>query len=197
VEVDLSSVSDELVKMPTYRVMDRKMWIGTKHTKLYGWIKAMIELWNPVWTVIDATGIGAGLASFLASAYPDKVIPFIFSGTTKSKLGWDFLAVIETGRFKDWLLGKRSSFAQPEERETFYQELSYCQMEIVPGPERKMKWGVPDGTRDTSNGELVHDDLILSAALCAVLDEQEWSISTAPLIVRKADPLEEMDREGF
>jgi hypothetical protein len=197
VEVDLSSVTDELIKAPTYRVVDRKIWIGTKHTKLYSKIKALIDLWCPVWTVIDATGVGAGLASFLSSAYPEKVIPFIFSGTTKSNLGWGFLAVIETGRFKDWLLEKRSSFVQPQEQETFYQELSYCQMEIIPGPERKMKWGVPDGTRDTSNGELVHDDFILSAALCAVLDEQEWSISTAPLIIHKSDPLLEMDREGF
>ena len=86
---------------------------------------------------------------------------------------------------------------QPREQETFYQELAYCQMEIIPGPERKMKWGVPDGTRDTSNGELVHDDLILSAALVAVLDEQEWSISSPTLIIKKSDPLLEMDKEGF
>ena len=30
-----------------------------------------------------------------------------------------------------------------------------------------MKWGVPDGTRDISTGELVHDDLLVSAVtLC-------------------------------
>jgi hypothetical protein len=37
-----------------------------------------------------------------------------------------------------------------------------------------LRWSVPDATRDPKTGELVHDDLALSAALCAVLDEQDW-----------------------
>ena len=32
-------------------------------------------------------------------------------------------------------------------------------------------------------GEFIHDDLVLSAALCAVLDGQEWVISGPSLIV--------------
>jgi hypothetical protein len=210
VEVDISTVSDELIKAPTYRVLDRAAWIGTKHTARYGRIKAYIEMWGPRWVVIDATGVGAGMASFLASAYGEKVIPFVFTSKSKSDLGWGFLATIETGRFKDWereeirqqgndreehtLQATRKSI-QPQEQETFYNQLAYCQMEIIPGPERKMKWGVPDGTRDARNGELVHDDFVLSAALVAVLDQQEWSISTAPLVVKRADPLLEMDQE--
>jgi hypothetical protein len=59
-----------------------------------------------------------------------------------------------------------------------------------------MRWGVPDGTRDDL-GELVHDDRLISAALCAVLDEQEIGISSPPLMVERADPIDEMDKEGF
>ena len=33
-----------------------------------------------------------------------------------------------------------------------------------------MRSDVPDGTRDESIGELVHDDLLVSAALCYALD---------------------------
>ena len=59
-----------------------------------------------------------------------------------------------------------------------------------------MRWGVPDGTREAATGDLVHDDLVLSAALVAVLDGEEWSISGETLVVSRADPLLEMDR-GF
>jgi hypothetical protein len=56
---------------------------------------------------------------------------------------------------------------------------------------------VPDGTRDALTGEPVHDDLLLSAALCANLDGLDWSSTGAPLVVPAADPLEAMDGEGF
>jgi hypothetical protein len=59
-----------------------------------------------------------------------------------------------------------------------------------------MRWGVPEGTRDEI-GNLIHDDELISSALCSVLDEQEWSISGEPVIVERGDPLKEMDAEGF
>jgi len=55
---------------------------------------------------------------------------------------------------------------------------------------------VPDGTRDPETGELVHDDLVISAAMCAELDSQEWSVGGAALVIQGKDPLEEMDK-GF
>jgi hypothetical protein len=60
-----------------------------------------------------------------------------------------------------------------------------------------MQWGVPDGTRDELTGELVHDDVLMSSALCVVLDDQEWAVTGAPVLVPRMDPLLEMDREGF
>jgi hypothetical protein len=60
-----------------------------------------------------------------------------------------------------------------------------------------MRWAVPDGTRDEITGDLVHDDELISSALCAMLDEQEWSIGGPPVIVERGDPLAEMDAEGF
>jgi hypothetical protein len=187
VEVDLDSLADELIKAPTYRVVDRRLWVGTKHTLLYAQLKALGELWGPRWWVLDATGVGAGMASFLDKAFPNVVLPFLFNGPTKSKLGWDFLAVIETGRYKEYA-EPAATMVQPHEQKTFWQQLSYCQMEIIPGPERRMKWGVPDGTRDAATGDLVHDDLILSAALCAVLDGLEWGLAESA-VVAGVDPL--------
>ena len=55
-----------------------------------------------------------------------------------------------------------------------------------------MKWGVPDGTRHAATRELVHDDLILSAALVTVLDEQEWGRAESR-VLKAVDPLEGLE----
>ena len=38
-----------------------------------GEIRALAELWKAAYLVVDATGVGAGLASFLDKALPEKV----------------------------------------------------------------------------------------------------------------------------
>jgi hypothetical protein len=81
-------------------------------------------------------------------------------------------------------------------QQEFFSQLSFCQFEIIPGPEKKMRWGVVDGTRDPSTGEPVHDDLILSAALVAVLEDQPWTVSSPTVIIQAADPLAAMEK-GF
>ena len=191
IRVDLDTLSDPIIKAPTYRVVQRHSWTGVKHTTLYSAIRAIADTWHARHVVIDATGVGAGLASFLDKALPGRVIPFVFNSATKSKLGWDFLSIIETGRFKDYA-------DMDSHRAAFQLQMANCQLEILPGPNRTMRWSVPDGTRDPGTGELVHDDYILSAALCAVLDDLEWSVSGPPVVSRAADPLAVMDKErGF
>lgn len=189
VEVDLETMQDELIKAPTYKVMFRKLWVGTQHTKLYGEILALGRLWDVKKLVVDATGVGAGLSSFLERALPGMVIQFRFNAATKSQLGWDFLAVIDSGRYKEYI-------PEDAEQALFWNQLNACQYSITPGIDRKMKWGVPDGMRNNS-GEYVHDDLILSAALCAALDGEVWSVGGEALVVKVIDPIREMDKEGF
>jgi hypothetical protein len=89
-------------------------------------------------------------------------------------------------------MGKGGGSEQAE----FFNQLSFCQYEITPGPEKKMRWGVADGTRDPATGELVHDDLILSAALVSVLEEQLWTVSSPTVVIQAADPLAAMEK-GF
>jgi hypothetical protein len=185
VEIDLATLDDELIAAPSYLVRNRKLWVGTDHSQLFAQLKALAELWEPRFIVVDATGIGAGLSSFLSNVYPEKVLPFIFSGASKSKLGWNFLAVIETGRYKE--------YGQPADhslQHIFWKQCQSTQMEITTGPERRMKWSVPDGTRDET-GEVIHDDLVISAALCSVLDEQEWGTAESA-VVDAFDPLSNM-----
>lgn len=180
-EIDLSTLSD--LGAPTYRAVYRRQWTGEKHTKVYGQLRSLIESWNIRHVVVDATGVGEGLFSLLNNAFMDICIPVKFTSTEKSELGWKFLAVIETGRYHD-----HAPFDQD-----FNHQLDYCRSEILPGPGKTMRWGVPDGTRD-ENGLLVHDDLVISAALVSKLDDLEWLISSPSLAVKVPDPLDDMDR---
>jgi hypothetical protein len=70
-------------------------------------------------------------------------------------------------------------------------QLEYCQYQIMDGPQKTMKWAVPDGTRDVATGDLVHDDYILSAALVAQLDEETWGSGVSQVIQQK-DILKEL-----
>ena len=85
---------------------------------------------------------------------------------------------------------------QCAEQAEFWRQISFCEFEILPGPQKTVRWGVPDGTRDPADGNLVHDDLLISAALVAVLDAQDWTLSGDSLLIRGIDPLKELDK-GF
>ena len=180
--VDLSTLADPVLQGPTYRVIWRRAWTGENQATLYAQVKSLAETWQPRRIIIDATGIGAGLASNLERTYGSTtVIPFIFTSKSKSDLAWNFIAQIETGRYKEYA---------PLD-ETLYRQLVNCQLEIIPGPARLCRWGVPDGARDPVNGELIHDDLILSAALCSELDNQTWGAARSE-IIQPVDPLKEL-----
>jgi hypothetical protein len=50
--------------------------------------------------VVDATGVGGGLAAFLGAALgPGIVLPFRYTAATKSELACAFLVAVNAGRF--------------------------------------------------------------------------------------------------
>jgi hypothetical protein len=186
VQIDTTTTSDEMLRAPVYRVMQRRLWVGIKHSLLYTRLRALAESWGARYLVVDATGVGAGLASFLERALPGKVLPFVFSASSKSRMGWDYLGLVDSGRWKE----HRNS---TPEQDTFYRQLSFCQYQAGSGPGKELRWGVPDGTRDPVDGSQVHDDLVISAALSVVLDRQSWFVSGPALVIPARDPLEDMD----
>jgi hypothetical protein len=152
---------------------------------VFGALSALGKTWKPMRIVIDATGVGEGLWSLLDNLFGvDIVKPVKFTPQVKSDLGYGLLAIIESGRYREY---------HPFD-DTLRCQLDKCRSEIVPGPSKLMRWSVPDGARDQSTGQLVHDDDLITAALCSELDKLDWSIQTEPLIVRGRDPLEDMDR---
>jgi hypothetical protein len=161
VEVDLDGLNDPLVLRPRYRVVDRRSWTGESHANLHGIIVDLARnVWAARYVVVDATGVGAGLAGFLQQALPRQVVSFTFSAQTKSKLGWDFLALVEGGRYKEYV-----DDGAPETGQ-FWAQVEACRAQVSDGPGRLLRWGVEH--------RATHDDLLVSAALCAVLDGKDW-----------------------
>ncbi len=197
VAADLSTLGDPLLRAPTYRMVERRLWVGVRHADLYGELRGLAARWNARHLVIDATGIGAGLASFLERALPGRVVPFVFSAASKSRLGWDFLALVDSGRWQEPHFTLGSSGEQAVLQAAFLRQLELCQSQAQPGPAHSLRWGVPDGTRDPLSGEHIHDDLIISAALACVLDGLDWRKGSLgpPAVVPANDPLKEM--RGF
>lgn len=153
---------------PKFDVVAWYLWTGTRHTTLRRRIEQLATtVWNARYVVIDATGVGAGLATFLRESLGERVVtPFIFSSSSKSQLAWDFLGMIDAGRFQvfDPELGR-----DPEQARLatlFLRQMEACRYTVLPGPGRLLRWGVEDGA--------VHDDLLMAAALAGVLQRMDW-----------------------
>ena len=178
---------------PIYRTVDRHLWLGIKHTTLYSRIVALAQHWRAIFVVVDATGIGAGLASFLEARLGNSreggpVIPVLFSPRVKSDLGWNFLAIVETGRYLDYVGSEGSA-----DTRQFWHEVAACQYEARPGPGRLIRWGVTEPPGYDGVIAFGHDDLLISAALVAILDQQLWPRTGDSAFVPRPDELQEID----
>jgi hypothetical protein len=179
VSVDLSQF--EILQAPIYRVIARFAWTGENHISVFGKINAMWDVWQPQMMVIDATGVGEGLWAMFDKSHPARVIPVKFSQQSKSEIGYGFLAIIGTGRFRDCC-------PSPEVDKQY----EACTSEILIGPAKTMRWSVPDGARDT-DGLLIHDDHVVTDAMTAILDKLIWAVGSPTLQTEAADVLESMN----
>ncbi len=152
-------------RLPSYRVVDRRVWSGVNHVVL---AEEIVDLARRVWAnptcapvVVDATGIGHGLAAMLrASLPPDAVTPFVFTAASKSDLGWRLLAAIAAGRYQEYLDDGA------DDTHWFWRQVAACTFTVRPGVGRQMAWSVPDPE--------THDDLLMSAALVGALDDHDF-----------------------
>ena len=83
--------------------------------------------------------------------------------------GVDPMVAIDRGRFKD-LAGEHDTDGLAAQMQG---EMEHFEYEIKIGPAKKMSWGVPDGVRD-EGGNLVHDDVLIGAAMMTELDGEAW-----------------------
>ncbi len=164
---------------PFYQAVDVQAWQGTRHFQdvpgqpsLFSSLLAYLRIWQPVVVICDATGVGQGIADALITGYKRLVFPFDFGGGRKARLGNDFLAVVETGRFQYFHDGRELEFG---DEWFFFLQAEHCGYELAAGTpiERGLRWGVsPTARYQAPDGQmlLVHDDRLLSAALIAEAD---------------------------
>jgi hypothetical protein len=179
IEIDISTL--ETLQAPIYRVVKRLEWHGVNHVSIFGALCAIVDTWRVQYVILDATGVGEGLWGMSSKKYPTKTIPVKFSQQVKSEMGYAFIGMIETGRFRDCASNK-----------TVEEQYTHCQSEVLIGPAKTMRWGVKDGTRNQA-GELIHDDWILADAMITELDKLAWYIQSETTIIEANDVLKEMD----
>ena len=119
------------------------------------------------------------LSDILIGKYKKKVYPIDITAPNKTKMAWDFLAMVDTGRWVEykgnemealqsgWRPGtdRYELLKEPELlQQMFFRELRACRIEPT-GNGMNVRWGVKDGTRDHATGRMIHDDLVMSAAM--------------------------------
>jgi hypothetical protein len=174
-------------ELPHYHTVDRRLWLGTRHASLHGQILALARHWYATFVVVDATGVGAGLSSFLEQALGERLVPVLLTPKLKSDLGWGFVGIVETGRYRDY-----ADDGEPDTRQFWY-EVAHCQYEVRSGPAQTMRWGVWEQPGYDGTIARGHDDLLFSAALCGVLDRQDWPATGQSGVVEIPDALEDID----
>ena len=149
-EIDAHPALNALSAGPVLKVVEQYQWTGTPHSQLYTQMTDILKnVWNCHRIVVDATGIGQPVASFLRKELGSRVIPFVFTSKSKSDMGFELLSFINSGRLK---LYKQDG--SREYRETLF-ELERARAQYRPN--QTMNFYV-----DPQEG---HDDFIVSLAL--------------------------------
>ena len=155
--VTVGRVSHNEDHEPVLHVVAHFAWAGASHVTQHAMMAQLVAgTFECAKVVIDATGLGAAPAAFLARRVGiSRVEPFVFTMPSKSRLGYNLLAFAGTGRLK--------LYAQPADEELqrhrarLLRELEAARYALK-GMET-LSFGVP-----SREG---HDDYLMSLALCA------------------------------
>jgi hypothetical protein len=151
------------LNLPIIEVVHHQWWTGMPYLQQYAATIALVEQWGLRSLIVDATGLGAGLASLLVNRFgEERVIPFTFTRPSKSRLAYQLLALINSGRLK--LYAPRD--APVGIYEEAWQQLRQTRYRL-PAPD------VLDIYVDPTEG---HDDFLISLALLT----EGLSVLTAP-----------------
>jgi hypothetical protein len=148
-ELDFS-ICDEIQKQPRTKVVEHYRWTGQKHAELY---PRLVDILKSVWKcrriVVDATGLGQPVSSFLRKALGSRVSAFTFTAKSKSELGFKLLAAINSGRLK--VYAREGS----DESREFWKELEGAKCHYRPSQTINFYVSASEG----------HDDFLMSLAL--------------------------------
>ncbi len=145
-------ITNEL-DLPSVQIVHQVEWTGKLYTEQYAQFVDLREQWDIRRLVIDATGLGDSLASFLSARLGENiVVPFHFSRQSKSKLTYHMLSLIDTGRLKMY----KDDGAPDDISTEVWKQLKLARYR-VPGE------NLLDMYVSTEEG---HDDYLTSIALC-------------------------------
>lgn len=148
-ELDFSRAA-ALDPAPAVRVVEQVWWTGRAHATLLPELAGLLrDTWRCRAVVVDATGLGQGVASMLGRLLGPVVHPFVFTAESKSRLGFGLLAAVNAGRLKLY-----ADDGSPERRECLLQ-LEHTQAEYRTGQRLQFYVAERDG----------HDDFVMSLAL--------------------------------
>lgn len=150
--ITLGRVVYNELHLPVIEVVHQEWWTGMAHSEQYAATVALIERWNVRTLLIDATGLGEGLASLLTTRLGEsRAQPFHFTRPGKSRLAYQLLSAINGGRLK--LYAPESAPAQLQAE--CWQQLRLARYRL-PAPDTLDMYVDPvDG----------HDDFLISLAL--------------------------------
>ncbi|MBP9502052.1 MAG: hypothetical protein KBF17_07835 [Candidatus Promineofilum sp.] len=136
---------------------------------------AWLRHWGAAHTLIDAAGVGQGLADWLAARLGRGAVTAwpLGSASAKARLGSDFLSLVDTGRFRYWTGDEDEPLSDGW---WFWQQATACGYSLPVGGrfDHDLRWGVAARERvDTPLGpQPIHDDRLLSAALAAEIERR-------------------------
>jgi hypothetical protein len=148
-ELDFS-MCDQLPKQPRLKLVEHYQWTGVRHTDLYA---RLVDILKAVWhcrkVVVDATGIGQPVFSFLRGALGARVSGFTFTAQSKSELGFNLLATINSGRLKMYATDGSAEYQE------FWVEMERARSQYRPNQTMNFYVAPDQG----------HDDFLMSLAL--------------------------------
>lgn len=138
--------------LPCIEVVHHVAWTGKSYDEQYAAARALVERWNARMLVVDATGLGAGMASLLHSYLGDaRVNKFTFTRPSKSHLAYQLLGLINNRRL--------TLYARDGAPRQMYDE---CWQQLTRARYRLPAPGIIDIYVDPTEG---HDDFLISLAL--------------------------------
>ena len=148
-ELDFS-LCDGLQHQPVIKIIEHYQWTGKKHADLYSQLVDILKnVWHCRRVTVDATGVGQPVSSFLRRAIGSRIVPFTFTRQSKSSLGFNLLAAVNSGRLKMYKGDGSDEFRE------FWTEMELAKSRYYPN--QAMNFYV-----NPSQG---HDDFLMSLAL--------------------------------
>lgn len=175
--ITIAKINTNDLMLPTIEIVHQVQWTGLPYMEQYAQTVELFEIWGLRKIIIDKTGLGEVMASLLETKLgDDKITAFHFTRPSKSKLTYQFLSLINSGRLKMY----QEDGAPGEIFKEAWKQLKLARYRI-PGQD------LMDMYCDPSDG---HDDYLMSIALCGEAIK-EWSTPTHESHIIKPKPLYE------